>query len=223
MKLFLLLVSGACAWAQLGSPLIGIMLDENSRARPVMGAPAAAALGEPLFDGSVISLSCSTHACLAKTESALMSSSGETVDAPPGAAIIAWDPVLDGAAYVYFVETRQLARWNTGHLEPIDFNPEGDVIALRATARGYEYTVAHDDYGATSILWLDGGGALLATEGQVRLLRADGTERDFALDEVGGFVRMSDRYVQVITSSGMWALDLDPGHEQAFLLPGVTQ
>jgi hypothetical protein len=33
---------------------------------------------------------------------------------------------------------------------------------------------------------------------------------------------MSDRYVQVITDAGMWALDIDPGHEQIFLLPGVS-
>jgi hypothetical protein len=38
---------------------------------------------------------------------------------------------------------------------------------------------------------------------------------------VGGFVRMSDQYVQVITDAGMWALDMQPGHEKIFLLPGV--
>jgi hypothetical protein len=73
---------------------------------------------------------------------------------------------------------------------------------------------------------LDGGGALLASEGQVRLLRPDGTELDFAVAAaggfVGGFIRMSDQYVQVITDTGMWALDIAPGHEQIFLLPGVS-
>ena len=223
MKLLLLLVSSACAWAQLESPRIGVMLDENSRARPVTGVPAAAVLGAPLFDAAVISLSCSTYACLAKTESALVSSSGETVDAPPGAALIAWDPGVDGAAYVYFVETRQLARWSDGRLDPIAFAPDGDVLSLRATANGYEYVVGRDDDTVNAILLLDGGGVLSATDGHVHLLRADGNETDFALADAGGFIRMSDRYVQVVTSSGMWALDLDPGHERIFLLPGVPQ
>ena len=233
MKLLLFILMSACAWAQIQHPSIGVMLDENGRARPVVGAPAAAALGEPLFDGAVVSLACSAQVCLAKTESALVSSSGETVDAPPGAALIAFD---GAAAYVYFVETRQLARWNAGRLDPIDFAPDGDVLSLRATADGFEYAVARDDGiwignqnlgAANAILLLDGGGALLAADGQVRLLRPDGTELDFAVADgesfVGGFVRMSDHYVQVVTASGMWALDIEPGREQIFLLPGVSQ
>jgi hypothetical protein len=60
----------------------------------------------------------------------------------------------------------------------------------------------------------------------VRLLRPDGTEVDFAVAPaggfVGGFIRMSDQYVQVIADAGMWALDIEPGHEQMFLLPGVS-
>jgi hypothetical protein len=79
---------------------------------------------------------------------------------------------------------------------------------------------------ANSVLLLDGGGALLASDGKVRLLRADGTELDFAVTSaggfVGGFIRMSNQYVQVITDAGMWALDIEPGHEQISLLPGVS-
>ena len=66
-------------------------------------------------------------------------------------------------------------------------------------------------------------GVLLANDGQVRLLRPDGTELDFTITGVGGFVHMSDQCVQVITDSGMWALDIQPGHEQMFLLPGVSR
>ena len=64
---------------------------------------------------------------------------------------------------------------------------------------------------------------MLAVDGQVKLLRPDGTEVDFAVSGAGGFVRMSDRYVQVITDSGMWALDTEPGREQIFLLPGGSR
>jgi len=224
MKLFLFLVFSASAWAQIERPSIGVMLDENGRARPVTGAAAAAAVGDPLFDGAVISLACSEKMCLAKTETALVSSAGETADAPPGAALM----VFSGdSAYVYFVESRQFAIWFAGHLYLFDFDPGGDVLSIRAN--GFDYAIAHDDgiwVGAqnlgvaNAVFLLDGGGALLAVDGQVRLLRPDGTEVDFAVFGAGGFVRMSDRYVEVVTDSGTWALDTEPDHEQIFLLPG---
>jgi len=106
----------------------------------------------------------------------------------------------------------------------------GDVLSIRAN--GFDYAIARDDGiwvgtqnlgSAKAIFLLDGGGALLAVDGQVRLLRSDGTEVDFAVAGAGGFVRMSDRYVQVITDSGMWALDTELGHEQISLLPGGSR
>lgn len=232
MKILLLSLMSVCAWAQIQSPQIGVMLDVNGRARGVLGTPAAAVVGTPWFDGAVISLACSAQGCVAKTESALFTPAGVVVDAPPGPAIIALDPFSAGAAYVYFVESGALARWTGRELVPIEFAPGGDVLSLRAVAGGFEYAVERDGEiwvgdkslgAANSVLLLDGGGALLSGDGQVRLLRPDGTELDFALTGVGGFVRMSDHYVQVITEAGMWALDLDPGHEQMFLLPGASQ
>ena len=230
-----LCVMSACAWAQIESPQIGVMLDVNGRARPVSAAPAAAVVGTPWFDGAVISLACSAAGCVAKTESALFTPAGVVVDAPPGAAIIGLDAFSPGSAYVYFVESGTLARWTGSQLVAMNFAPEGDVLSLRAVAGGFEYAVERKgeiwigskNLGpANSVLLLDGGGALLASGGQVRLLRADGTERDFAVTGgggfVGGFIRMSDRYVQVITDVGMWALDIEPGHEQIFLLPGAS-
>jgi hypothetical protein len=165
----------------------------------------------------------------------LFTPAGVVVDAPPGAAIIALDPTSPGAAYVYFVQSGKLARWTGSELVPMDFAPGGDILSLRAVAGGFEYAVERDGeiwvsgkcLGAgNSVLLLDGGGALLANDGHVRLLRTDGTELDFAAGAgsvVGGFIRMSDRFVQVITDAGMWALDIEPGHEQIFLLPGVSQ
>jgi len=227
MKIFLFLLLRASMWAQIERPSMGVMLDENGRARPVTGAAAAAALGDPLFDGAVLSLACSEMMCLAKTETAVVSSAGETADAPPGAALM----VFSGdAAYVYFVETRQFAIWFAGRLYLFDFESGGDVLSIRAN--GFDYAIARDDGiwvgtqnlgSAKAIFLLDGGGALLAVDGQVRLLRSDGTEVDFAVAGAGGFVRMSDRYVQVITDSGMWALDTELGHEQISLLPGGSR
>ncbi len=227
MKLFLFLLMSASAWAQIERPSIGVMLDETGRARTVSGAPAAAVLGDALFDGTVISLACSKETCLAKTETAVVSSAGDSADAPPGAALM----VFSGdAAYVYFVETRQFAIWFAGHLYLFDFEPGGDVLAIRAN--GFDYAIAREDGiwvgdrnlgAAHAIFLLDGGGVLLAVDGQVQLLRPDGTEVDFAVSGAGGFLRMSDRYVEVITDSGMWALDTEPGREQIFLLPGGSR
>lgn len=234
MKIILSILMSACAWGQIENPQIGIMLDMNGRARPVSGAPAAAAAGTPWFDGAVISLACSAQGCLAKTEAALFTPAGVVVNAPPGAAIIALDSSSPGAAYVYFVQSGKLARWTGSQLVPLDFAPAGDVLSLRAVAGGFEYAVEHEGEiwidgkslgAANCILLLDGGGALLANDGRVRLLRANGTELDFTVASgsiVGGFVRMSDEYVEVITDAGMWALDIEPGHEQIFLLPGVS-
>ena len=114
----------------------------------------------------------------------------------------------------------------------MDFTPGGDVLSLRAVAGGVEYAAQRDGEiwigdknvgAANSVLLLDGGGVLLASGGQMRLLRSDGSELDFAVGAgsvVGGFIRMSDQYVQVITEGRMWALDIEPAHEQMFLLPG---
>jgi hypothetical protein len=236
MKILLVVLMSVCAWGQIESPQLGVMLDVNGRARPVSGAPAAAVVGTPWFDGAIISLACSAQGCVAKTEAALFTSGGVVVDAPPGAAIIALDPTSPGAAYVYFVESGKPAKWTGRELVAMDFAPGGDVLSLRAVAGGFEYAVARDGEvwigsknlgAANSVLLLDGGGALLASDGRVRLLRPDGTELDFAVTSagsfIGGFIRMSDRYVQVITDSGMWVLDIAPGREQIFLLPGVPQ
>ncbi|MEO8052854.1 MAG: hypothetical protein ABI833_20785 [Acidobacteriota bacterium] len=235
MRLLLFLLAGVGAWGQIESPRIGVMLDTKGRARPVSGMPAAAIAGDPWFDGAVISLACAEQGCVAKTEAALFTPAGVVVDAPPGAAIIALDPASPGAAYVYFVESGRLARWTGSQLIPLDFARDGDVLSIRAVAGGFEYAVSRDGEvwigakslgPANSVLLLDGGGVLLARGGQVCLLRPDGTETDFAVAGaggfVGGFLRMSDRYVQVITDAGMWALDVEPGHEQIFLLPGVA-
>jgi len=229
--LLISLFTSQSLWAQIEQPWTGVMLDAEGSARPVIGPPGAAVLGTPVFKEAAISLACSERLCLAKTETALTSSTGETWDTPPGAALIVFNG--DGA-YIYFVETRQLAAWNSGGgLRPIDFTPDGDVLSLRATPDGFDYALAREDgiwvgdrnLGvATSILLLDSGGALLAGDGMVRLLQPDGTELDFAVTGsesfVGGFVRMSLNYVQVVTATGMWALDVEPGREQLFLLPG---
>ena len=234
MKILLFGLMAACAWAQIENSQIGVMLDANGRARPVSGTLAAAIAGTPWFDGPVLSLACSAEGCVAKTEAALFTPAGVVVDAPPGAAIIALDAFSPGAAYVYFVESGALARWTGSQLVPLAFAAGGDVLSLRAIAGGFESAVERDGEiwvggkslgAANCVLLLDGGGALLGSGDKVRLLRPDGTEIDLAVAAgsiVGGFIRMSNQFVQVITDTGMWALDITAGHEQIVLLPGVS-
>lgn len=228
MRLALLLVVSAFAFAQIERPQIGVMLDENGDARAVLGAAESATASDPLWSG-VLSLACSAQVCFAKTQTALLSSTGETMDAPAGPAILA----IDGAAvYVYFTETRQLARWHDGQLDPLDFSPDGEVLALRATAGGFEYAArradgvwAGDRYlgDAATVQLLENGSVLLASADRVRLLRSDGTEADFAVAGVRSLIRIGDVYVQLVTSNGMWALAVEPGRERVFLLPGGSR
>jgi len=225
MKPLLFLVFSLCAFAQIEHPQIGVMLDEHGDVRAVLGVAESATTSEPLWKG-VLSLACTSRICFAKTESALLSSSGEIMDAPAGPAMLA----IDGdTVYAYFAEAHQLSRWHDGQLEALDFAPDGEVLDLRATGSGLEYAVRRADGvwagnrylgDATAVLFLDGGRVLLASAERIRLLLPDGSETDFPVTGVRAFIRMSDGYVQMITSGGMWALRTDPGQEQIFLLPG---
>ena len=64
---------------------------------------------------------------------------------------------------------------------------------------------------------------MTSSAGEIRLVRADGTETRFPVSGVTAFLRMSDEYVQMKNSAGMWALRTTPGQEQVFLLPGGAQ
>jgi len=228
MKLLLFLAAGACALAQIEQPQIGVMLDENGAARAVLGVAGSTTVSDPLWSG-VLSLACSAQVCFAKTPTSLVSSSGDAIDAPAGPAIFA----IDGAsAYVYFPKTRQLVRWHDGQLELIETAPGGEVLAVRATRGEFEYAMRRADGvragnrylgDAAAVLLLGEGTVLIADGEQVRLLRSDGAEADFPVAGVQSFIRISDAYVQLVTSSGMWALAIEPGQERLFLLPGGSR
>jgi hypothetical protein len=228
MKTFLLLVASVSALAQIERPRIGVMLDASGNAREVLGVAESATAADPSWSG-ILSLACSAEVCFGKTQDALVSSTGDSIDAPPGPAIFGMD---GGSAYVYFTASRQLMRWHDGELDPVVFSPDGDVLALRATADGFESAVrradgawAGDRYlgDATAVALLDGGSVVAAGGGQVRLLRPDGTEADFAVAGVQSLIRISDICVQLVTASGMWALAIESGRERVFLLPGGSQ
>ena len=76
---------------------------------------------------------------------------------------------------------------------------------------------------AAAVQLLGGGNVVVASADQVRLLRSDGTETDFAVACVRSLIRIGDAYVQLVTSNGMWALAIEPRQERVFLLPGGSQ
>jgi hypothetical protein len=234
MRVFLLFVLGASAFAQIQQPRIGMMLDGNGDVRPVWGVAAAATLGSPILSG-VISLACSDGKCEAKTVAGLAFSNGERGeirDAPAG-------PAVFGGSYVYFSQTQQLVRWHDGQLEAIDFTRDGQILGLRPTRDGFDSIVNHD--GATwlehwsridsslrvvnayapaaAAMFMDDG-ILLAANDTVHRIRDDGTDTIINVAGVQALIAMGDGYVELVTSQGLWALDL--AHMTPFLLPGVA-
>jgi hypothetical protein len=230
MRIWLFFAMSLGALAQIERPRMGVMLDQNGDARPVVGLAASATLGDPILSG-VISLACSAQQCLAKTDTSLLASSGESVDAPPGPAILA-------APYVYFTAARQLVRWHDGQLQPLDFAPDGEVLSLRANGDGLDYAVRRGDEiwiehisfsdqsiqllaapGPANAVMLLEGESLLASDDIVRLLRGDGSEAAFDVAGVREFFAMGESCIELVTAQDRWVLDLR--QERVFLLPGA--
>jgi hypothetical protein len=123
MKIFIAFAICGCAWAQSGlqRPQIGKMLDANGAVRTVYGIASSVTLGDAEVT-SVLSAACSNALCLAKTDAGIVSASG-IVAAPAGPALFAFD---GAAAWVWFPESRQLARWSDGALVCVSQNPLHD-------------------------------------------------------------------------------------------------
>jgi hypothetical protein len=254
------------AMAQIQQPQLGYMLDSGGALRPVFGIAASATLGYPAGYpalASAASFACSSTLCLAKTDAAVVAfvpSEGNGQSAPvvlppsvtpcacPGPALIALDPVAlaDGGAWIYFQGSRQLARWQNGVLNAIDFSLGGEVLSLRATPDGFDYVIVRDSFGrrATTV-WIEhysvsdasvavvdsmdamgtvmllDHGILLSSSEQVTLRRASGQELAFPLAGAKTFMAAGDSYVEISASAGMWILRTDSGKEQLSLLPGT--
>jgi hypothetical protein len=199
MKIPLFLLFAMVGWAQIERPQLGLMLDANGALRPVYGTAASATLGDPVLTG-VLSFGCSAQMCLFKTETAIVASDRTSAAAPTGTAIFS----IDGAsAYIYFPDTQQWAHWRDGHLERIDLVP--DEVVPTATVMPLE------------------DGVIVATADHIALVRRDGSELDFDVADVQQFFAMGRGYVQVVAKTGMWILRVEPGREQIFLLPGISQ
>jgi hypothetical protein len=199
MKIPIFFLFAMAGWAQIERPQLGMMLDANGAVRPVYGSAASATLGDPVLTG-VLSFGCSAQACLFKTEAAIIASDGTSAAAPAGTAIF----TMHGAsAFIYFPGTQQWVRWHDGQLEWIDFAPD------EAVSTG-------------TVMPLEDG-SITATADHLALVRLDGSELDFAVAGVRQFFAMGKGYVQAVTDTGMWILRVEPGLEQIFLLPGISE
>lgn len=235
-----LLACAAPLWAQSGiqSPFLGQMIDAHGQLRPVYGMSGSFVLGAPLRSEHVLGAACSLTLCLAKTQAAILSSTGapstDTTPSPPGGAIFA----LDGtAATVYFPLIHQFARWQNGVLTPLDFRVEGTVLSLTMSSTGVLAAVER-----SGIIWIDSAstGASLdslpdsatsvlllpsltvyATADSLVIRKSDGSELDFPAPQVSTLLALGNGYVEAIGSGALYALRTVSGREQLFQLPGT--
>ncbi len=231
MKLILTIIFvSACAWAQSGIevPAIGVIVDSSGALRQVQGVAGSYLLGPASMSG-VLSAACSEQLCLAKTDSKIISATGET-EAPPGPAIFG----LSGAeATVFFPEPRVFARWHNDTLETLDWVVEGDVLSIRlkeiAVRRHDGISIVRPDGSAIGFIPYASGPVLLLPKGVVFatqdeiVLRQDGREVRFALADVQSITAMGAHYTAIYVSragGAIYALRIDPGRESLFLLPG---
>lgn len=227
MKILVALTIG-CAWAQVEQPRLGRMLDGDGAVRTVYGITASVHLGDAEITG-VLSSGCSKSFCLAKTETSLVSAVG-AVDAPVGPALFAFD---GDAAFVWFVKSKQLARWQDGVLSAIESSVDGEVLSIRVKEGSVEFAVRRES--GVWIVGLDGSvvdslprsarAVMLLPDGVVYATREEIVIRDVRvpIERVIGFSQMSGRYLQVRAGGVNYALRIEKGRETLFLLPGGGQ
>src|SRR5579862_9183996 len=105
--LFFCAAISACAQSGLDRPRIGTMLDRNGNARPVLGFSGSITVADPIAT-KLTSLACA-QSCLYTPAPGGW---------PAGPALFAFDTT---GAFVYFLESRLLARWQSGELTPLDY------------------------------------------------------------------------------------------------------
>ncbi len=233
MRPFLILLvvcASACAQG-IEVPAVGVIVDSSRDLRPVQGVAGSFLLGPASISG-VLSAACSEQLCLAKTDSEILSATGET-GAPPGPAIFGFS---GDNAIVFFPEAHTFARWHDNVLETLDWVVEGEILSVRPSGRDAEIAVQRD--GQVWIVrpdgsWIDSisdatGPVLLlpkavvfATEDQI-VLRQDDREVRFELADAQSITAMGPRYIAIRAGGAIYTLRIDPGRESLFLLPGIA-
>jgi hypothetical protein len=196
-----------CAWAQVETPRLGMMLDRTDARRPVFGVSASVALGEPEQTG-VASMACSNTRCAASVNPAVIAFDGDAV-------------------YVY--SNGQLTRDQS----PVDLNVTGRILSMRVASGSLEFAVRRDQgfwivrngdavvaaipHATGAVMLLDHA-ALFVAGRETILRRDDGSELRFNI-HARSFVAMSDGYVQIRADASDYALRIERGREKVFLLP----
>ena len=218
MKHALLIFITSCAWSQSGIevPSAGIIVDATGSLRAVQGVAGNFLPGPPIATG-VLSAACSEQLCLAKTDSKILSATGQ-VDAPPGPAVFGLDR---DTAVIFFPQSRTFARWRENTLEPLDWNVDDDVLSIRVGDQGIEIALRRNWAGVTNgpVLLLREG-VLFATADEFVFRHGDGSEARFDLAGAEAITSMGSHYAAIRSGSLTYLLRLEPGHEQLFLLPG---
>jgi len=244
MKRFFFIALTTCvaalAQSAMDVPQAGLMVDHSGALRPVTGIAQSFIAGSAVRTG-VLSAACGKSLCLAKTDGSLFNGSNVDdpgVSSPPGLALFA---IRDRSALLYFPSVRQFAHYKDGQMEVLDWQVDGEVLALRATPDGPRIAVNRIDGvwvialdgsiesalppGTVAVLLLDGL-TIYSLRDSVILRRADGTEVSFPVSGVTSMSQLSENHVQISTSDAVYALRTDLGREQLSLLPdsvGVSQ
>jgi hypothetical protein len=221
MKRSLLLWIASCAWSQSGIeiPSVGVIVDPSGSLRSVQGVAGNFVVGPAVATG-VLSASCSEQLCLAKTDSKILSATGQA-DAPPGPAVFGLDR---DTAVVFFPQSQMFARWRENTLEPLDWIVDDDVLSIRVGDNGIEIALRRDWETSGPVLLLKEG-VLFATADQLVLRHRDASETRFELigaESITAIASIGPHYAAIRTTTMTFALRLDKGHEQLFVLPGST-
>jgi len=218
MKRILPVFIAVCAWSQSGIevPSVGMIVDAAGNLRTVQGVAGNFLLGPAMASG-VLSAACSEQLCLAKTNSKILSATGE-VDAPPGPAVFGWH---GETAVIFFPESRAFARWSDNTLQPFDWTVEGEVLSIHLGDDSIEIALRTDWAAETdgAVLLLPKG-VLFATQEELILRRAGRSELRFELAGAEAITPMGPNYSAIRAGAAIYALRTEPGHEQLFLLPG---
>ena len=215
----------ACAQSGIEVPGVGAIVDSSGALRQVQGV-AGSFLLSPASISGVLSAACSAQSCLAKSDSKIISATGET-DAPPGPAIFG---VSGDEAIVFFPEPRVFARWHNDVLEPLEWVFEGEVLSIRlkeiAVRKDGEVSIVHPDGSvvdsipdASGPVLLLPNGVVFATKEEIVLRQGDSEVR-FELADAQSITAMGPHYAVIHAGDAIYALRNEPGREGLYRLPG---
>lgn len=221
-----------CAQSGIAVPAIGATVDPSGALRPVEGVAGNFLLGPATLSG-VLSAACSDRLCLAKTDSKVISATGET-DAPSGPAVFG---LAGGEAIVYFPEPRTFARWHDNTLDPLDWSVDGEVLSIRLRNGDAEIAVRRD--GAVWVVRSDdsvidwiadtAGPVLLLADGVLFtmpdeiVLRRDASEVRLEFTGAESLAAIGPHYAAIRAGDSTYALRTESGRESLFLLPAFQE